>query len=85
MFGDKFGYALADRLWLAKTYGRLCRLAAEQDLMAVCTSLSLFSECHAWNRENLPRYLEVYLRLLNEVLAARDPKGLYESGATSQL
>lgn len=43
----------------------------------VIATISLFHEIHAWNRENLPGYLEVFLDVPEEVRRKRDPKGLY--------
>jgi adenylylsulfate kinase len=39
--------------------------------------MSLFHEIHEWNRKNILRYFEVYLKVDIEVLKRRDPKGLY--------
>jgi cytidine diphosphoramidate kinase len=65
------------RLELALCYARLCRLLASQGLTVVIATISLFREVHAWNRKNLPGYVEVYLRVPLEELRRRDPKGLY--------
>jgi cytidine diphosphoramidate kinase len=65
------------RLALAMQYARLCRVLADQGLTVVIATISLFREVHAWNRENLPGYFEVYLKMPIEELRRRDPKGLY--------
>jgi adenylylsulfate kinase-like enzyme len=44
-------------------YARLCRVLAEQGVTVVIATISLFKEVHAWNRENLPGYFEVYLKV----------------------
>lgn len=65
------------RLDLAFRYARLCKLLAEQGFLVVIATISLFKEIHAWNRENLPGYLEVFLDPPMRELRKRDPKGIY--------
>jgi adenylylsulfate kinase-like enzyme len=65
------------RLALAMQYARLCRVLADQGLTVVIATISLFKEVHAWNRENLPGYFEVYLKVPMQELRRRDPKGIY--------
>ena len=62
---------------LAMQYARLCDLSARQGFTVVIATISLFKEVHAWNRENLQGYYEVYLRVPLEELRRRDPKGIY--------
>ena len=61
--GNDLGYDRPHRLENAFRISRLCRLLSSQGMDVVCATMSLFKECHAWNRRNLPRYLEVYLRV----------------------
>jgi phosphohistidine swiveling domain-containing protein len=56
---------------------RLCRLLAEQGAVVVCATISLFHEVQRWNRENLPSYCEIYLRVPIDELRRRDTKGVY--------
>ena len=70
-------YGLEGRLALAMQYAHLCRVIASQGLTVVIATISLFREVHAWNRENLPGYFEVYLKVPVEELRRRDPKGIY--------
>lgn len=71
------GFDRAGRLALARTYARLCKLLADQGHTVVMATISLFHEIHAWNRANLPGYLEVFLDVPEAVRRRRDPKGLY--------
>ena len=65
------------RLSLAMKYSRLCLNLVSQGFTVVIATISLFREIHKWNRENVPGYLEVYLRIPMEELRRRDPKGIY--------
>ena len=76
------------RLALAMQYARLCRVLADQGLTVVIATISLFKAVHAWNRENLPGYFEVYLKTPVEELRRRDPKGIYrrfDAGALTNV
>jgi adenylylsulfate kinase-like enzyme len=65
------------RLTLALQYARLCRVLALQNLTVIIATISLFREVHRWNRQNLPNYFEVYLKVPLDELRRRDPKGIY--------
>ncbi|NUB05037.1 adenylyl-sulfate kinase [Azospirillum sp. Vi22] len=75
--GDR--YSRADRLDLAHRYGRLCREAASQGIDVVCATISMFDAVRAWNREHIPGYCEVYLRVPIEELKRRDTKDVYRN------
>lgn len=85
MDGDELREALAStanhsaaaRLELAHKYSRLARLVASQGVTVVVSTVALFHEIHQWNRENLPGYFEVYLKVSLDELRRRDPKGIY--------
>ncbi|MEK6609012.1 MAG: adenylyl-sulfate kinase [Myxococcota bacterium] len=76
VMGNDLGYGMADRLKNAQRLCRMCRMLSEQGLHVVCATVSLFAECHAWNRAHLARYVEVYVRVKSETLISRDQKGL---------
>jgi len=61
--------------------GMLCRMLAEQGCDIVCSTISLFHDVHRWNRENIPRYHEIFIRVPLEELKRRDTKGLYAAAA----
>ncbi|MCF3120445.1 adenylyl-sulfate kinase [Streptomyces arenae] len=71
-----------ERLELALTYARMCRLLARQGHTVVCATISLRHEVHAWNRAHLPRYCEVFLDVPLSELERRDSKRLYGTTAS---
>lgn len=73
------------RLALAMQYAHLCRVVASQGVTVVISTISLFREVHAWNRENLPGYFEVYLKVPMEELRRRDSKGIYRGFDAGEL
>ena len=85
MMGDDLQYSRDDRLVNAYRIARLCRLLSEQGIHVICSTMSLFRECHDWNRQNIRRYFEVYLRVPFDVLVQRDPKGLYARARRGEI
>ena len=73
------------RINLALQYSRLCGVLASQGFTVVIATISLFREVHYWNRQNLPGYFEVYLKVPLEELRRRDPKGIYRKHQAGEL
>jgi adenylylsulfate kinase len=77
ILGDRFGHAPEDRRYLAMCYGRLCRELAQQGITVICATISMFDAVRAWNREHIPGYREIYLRVPQGERQRRDVKGVY--------
>lgn len=74
---EQSGFDADSRKRLALTYARMARLLARQGFTVIVATISLFHAVHAWNREHLPGYLEVFLDVPEGERRRRDPKGLY--------
>ena len=59
---------------------RQCRELAEEGKDVVICSIAMYTEIRAWNRENIPGYVEIYIKASIETLRRRDQKGLYSAG-----
>lgn len=77
------GFDAESRKSLARTYARLAMLLAKQGFTVLVATISLFHELHAWNRQNLPGYLEIFLDVPEEERRRRDPKGLYAANTVN--
>ncbi|MDG4795534.1 adenylyl-sulfate kinase [Micromonospora sp. WMMD1082] len=62
---------------LAFVYARLCHLLARQGHTVVIATIALYHDVQAWNRTNLPNYLEVLLEVPLTELRRRNSKGVY--------
>ncbi len=71
-------YSRDSRISLALKYGLLCKTLSSQGFTVVISTISMFNEIYAWNRENLTNYLEVYLKVPLDELYLRDPKKIYQ-------
>jgi len=77
VIAEDLGHSADNRRRSAMRNARLCRLLAGQGTDVVCATISLFHEVQRWNRENIPGYREIYLRVPIEELRRRDSKGIY--------
>jgi glutamine kinase len=73
------GYSAENRRSAAMRNGKLCRMLAEQGSDVVCSTISLFHDVQRWNRENISRYYEIFVRVPLDELRRRDTKGVYSA------
>ena len=80
VFGDDLGYTPEERRKSAMRNARLCRLLSTQGMDVICCTISMFDSVRAWNREQIPGYVEIYVKASLDTLQKRDQKGLYTQG-----
>lgn len=85
VLGGQHNHQAQTRYELAGRYSRLCQVLSRQGLDVVCATMSLFHGIHQWNREHLPRYVEVYLQVDVDVLRQRDVRGLYSRADRGEI
>lgn len=73
------------RIKLALKYALMCELLSSQGFTVVIATISMFDEVYAWNRENIPNYFEIYLKVPLEELQDRDPKNIYQRYESGDL
>jgi adenylylsulfate kinase-like enzyme len=83
--GGDHGHGREARLQLAQSYARLARLVAASGVDVLVATISMFHEVHAWNREHIPLYAEVYLEADRALLHERDQHGLYRATSSEQV
>lgn len=79
-FGEDVGYTNEERLRWAGRIFRVAKLLSDQGIDVVVCSIAMFGGVRAWNRENIPNYREIYIKVSPETLLARNQKGLYTAG-----
>lgn len=82
---EPMGHDRASRLRVAFFNARLCRFLALQGHTVICPTISLFHEVQAWNRKNIPGYVEIFLDAQMDILRRRDPKRIYASYEHGEL
>ena len=85
IFGDSKNFSQSERKFLAKCYSRLCKVLTEQGTDVIITTISMFHEVRAWNRENIENYNEIYIKVPFEVLISRDQKNLYSRALKGEI
>ena len=81
MMGNDLGHGMKDRRVNALRICRFCGFLSGQGITVVAATVSLFSECHEWNRANIPDYVEVFVKTREETRKARDTKGLLKAAS----
>ena len=74
-----------DRRRLSYQYARLSRLLNQQNIHVVCSTVSMFDEVRAWNREYIEKYVEVFIDVKMEILIERDKNKLYSRAIQGEL
>lgn len=82
LFGAHLGHSQEDRMTNAYNICRACRWLSAQGMIVVCSTMSLYPEIWAWNRDNFEHYLQVYVKVSFEVLQLRNKKTLYSTDST---
>ena len=84
IFNNTYGYTIEERKKLAMSYAKLCKMLSDQGMKVICCTISMFDEVRQWNREHIPYYKEIYVRVPLQVLKARNQKGLYNDIAKKE-
>lgn len=79
VFAEDIGYTDAERRRGAARIFRVCKMLADQGIDVVCCSISMYESVRQWNRNNIEKYKEVYIRVQRETLLQRNQKNLYVS------
>lgn len=79
-FGEDVGYTQPERLRWAGRIFRVCKLLSDQGIDVVCCSIAMYESVRQWNRENIPNYKEIYIKVSRDTLIRRNQKGLYTGG-----
>jgi cytidine diphosphoramidate kinase len=85
VLGSTASHTIGERKELAMYYSRMCKMMVDQDFTVVCATISMFNDVRDWNRENIPGYVEVYLKVPIEVLIERDQKQLYSRAKAGEI
>lgn len=85
LVGDSLGYSTDDRKKRAYYYSNLCKTLTDQGISVVICTIAMFDEVRDWNRYNIEKYVEIFLKVKMETLIKRDRKGLYSRQASGKL
>ena len=79
------GFSKEDRDTHNKRIIYVCRLLTRNGVNAIVSLISPYRSTRAYARENLPKFVEVYLNCSIEECIRRDPKGLYKKALAGEI
>jgi adenylylsulfate kinase-like enzyme len=85
VMGDNLGHDLESRRRNSVRIASLCQLLDGQGIHVICCAMTLAPEAQAANRSHIKQYYEVFLDVSVQVLASRDPKGIYRRALAGEL
>lgn len=85
LVGDSLGYSKEDRKKRAYYYSNLCKTLTDQGISVVICTIAMYDEVRNWNRNNIEKYIEIFLKVDLETLIKRDRKGLYSKQASGKI
>lgn len=79
------GFSKEDRDTHNKRIIYVCKLLTRNGVNAVVSLISPYRSTRAYAREQLPKFVEVYLKCSLEECMRRDPKGLYKKALAGEI
>jgi adenylyl-sulfate kinase len=79
------GFSREDRDENIRRVGWVCQLLSRNDVIAIAAVISPYREVRDEVRRRIGRFVEVYMEASLEVLAERDPKGLYRRAMAGEI
>lgn len=86
IMGNDLGHTIEDRHKNAYRITRLCQQLDKQGINVICSVLSIFRESQDWNKQNMKKYFEIYIKCDFDILTKdRDYKGLYQGALKGEI
>ena len=85
LFKNDVDHTIEGRHQNAERLSMLSRFLSNEDVNVVAAVLSIFPKWQDWNRENIPGYIEVYLKVSMETLLKREIKNLYGAALNGEI
>ncbi len=79
------GYSKQDRDINIRRIGFVCKLLSRNGVVAIGAAISPYRETRDYVRQDIGRFVEVYVRCPLEVLVERDVKGLYRKALAGEI
>jgi len=79
------GFSKEDRDTHNKRVIYVCKLLTRNGVNAIVSLISPYRSTRAYAREQLPKFVEVYLKCSIEECIRRDPKGLYKKALAGEI
>ncbi len=84
ILGD-YGYSKQERIALALKRAKLANFLAQEGLIVIVSTISLFAEVYAYNQKHITSYYEIYVECDFSELQRRDQKQLYTRALKGEI
>lgn len=85
IMGHDLGHNVKDRLVNAYRIAKINKHLTDHNLIVICSTVSLFSEIHKWNRGNIENLIEIFIDAPMETLIRRDQKKIYSQAIKGKM
>ena len=79
------GFSKEDRDTNIKRIGYVCKLLTRNGVVAISAAISPYKEIRDYNRQQIGRFVEIYVQCSIEALTQRDVKGLYKKALAGEI
>jgi adenylyl-sulfate kinase len=79
------GFSKEDRDTNIKRIGYVCKLLTRNGVVAISAAISPYREARDYNRQQIGRFVEVYVQCSIEEMTHRDVKGLYKKALAGEV
>ena len=79
------GFSKEDRDTNIKRIGYVCKLLTRNGVVAISAAISPYREVRDFNRQEIGRFVEIYVECSIEELTKRDVKGLYKKALAGEI
>ena len=79
------GFSKEDRDTNIKRIGYVCKLLTRNGVVAISAAISPYREVREYNRQQIGKFIEIYVKCSIEALAKRDVKGLYKKALAGEI
>jgi len=85
ILGEDLGHSIEDRRKNAYRISRFCEFLSSQGINVLACVLSIFHDNQQYNKDNIPKYKEVYIDVDFDELVKRDNKELYNKALNGDI
>ena len=79
------GFSEEDRITNIRRVGWVCKLLTRNDTIVVCAVIAPYEAARDENREDIGRYMEVFVTAPLDTLIERDVKGMYKKALAGEI
>ena len=76
---DLHGYSFKDRVSNSKKFTKVAKLLTDQGINVVFSIIGLINKTRSWNKKNIKKYIEIYIKSDVKKIISLNKKKIYKS------